>query len=119
MCFIAISTSAHFLFGCRSSPEKQSPSIGKTTPSYFWASNYVGKLEGGPNGDDVPLVVVGYEDYVSLGLILETLDRNGIEYVRFPHHGIGVLVRPRDLGRAKALLRSDVRLSGRDISIAR
>lgn len=114
---LVLSLSAHLLFGCRGSPAKQPRSIGETT-SYSWASNYVAK-EARPNGDDVKLVVLDYSDKISLGLILETLDRNGIEYVFFSHHGRLILVRPRDLERAKALLRGDVRLRGREISIAR
>jgi len=117
MFFSALCTAAFFLFGCRGSTGKQPPSVGKTT-SDFWVSNYVAK-SANPNGDDVPLALVNYSDMEGLGLVLETLDRNGIEYVLYSHHGRGVLVRPRDLERAKALLRGDVRLKGREISIAR
>lgn len=68
----------------------------------------------------VPLASVGSpEQFITVRIARELLDRNGIGHTTFPETGsIFILVRRNDFYKARAVLQNDIRLKGRAIHIA-
>jgi hypothetical protein len=114
---VSLSAVACVFVGCCHSPRPSAVAAQARDPENS-AGRYFGKREVPSPWDKIALVLVGFEDGVSLDVMRETLDNAEIDYAVASVHGIGFLVNPSDLERAKQLLRNEVRLKGRRISIA-
>ena len=76
---------------CCRTPHRQVETT-KEIPNVTWDSNYVSKGEAVPKLGDIPLVRFYYSDVVTMGIVREHLDRNGVQYHLFSEHGCNILV---------------------------